>query len=152
MAKFTAEELENQRRIIGIIMKGDAEKKKHYDVVLDRLVKAMRTAMPAADDDLLADFATSVAYVVATLQRTPLQEVGGLMNDLFEGYEVAAAFLAGCYDPKNPEVPDYTQPDLSALGLDPETLKQFQEFQKQQAGTDVPHAGASDVYWSGQYL
>jgi hypothetical protein len=133
MSEFTPLERASQKRIVAMLMKGDASKKAHYDAALVRLVDSLKKSMPDADTNVLAEFATSIAFIAGVLMKTPVDEIGPTLQELFDSYEIAAAYFIGVYDPADPEVPNVDEADLSTLfGVDEETVRKFHEFTKAQ--------------------
>jgi hypothetical protein len=148
MAEFSPIERASQKRIVGLMMKGDPAKKAHYDAALTRLVESLHKSMPSADKDTLAEFSTSIAFIAGVLMKTPVEEIGPTLQELFDSYEIAAAYFIGVYDPANPEVPNVEEADLGALfGVDDETIQKFREFTEAQKHD---HTKAGPV--NGQYI
>ena len=140
MAKFSEEEKRNQRHLVGMIMKGDAKAKAHYDARLPLLLEAIKSSIPSADDDVLAEFASSIAYIAAYVMRTPVQDASNILRDIYDGYCIMAAFLVGVYDPNDPEVPSVETDIASMLGLDEESARKLSEYMRRPDSpmTDVP--------------
>lgn len=154
MAKFTEEEKRNQKRLVGMIMRGDAKAKAHYDARLPLLLEAMRSSLPDADDEVLAEFATSIAYIAAYALKTPMQDASGILKDIYDGYCIMGAYLIGVYDPDDPEVPSVEADIASLLGLDEETARKLSDYISSRGRHDAPADTEphhhSDGY--GQYL
>ena len=150
MAAFTPAELDNLRAIVGAIIKGDPGKKARIDEALKVLSDSMRKSMPTADNEVLAEFSATVAYISAALLKTSTQHISDVLTDLFESYEILTSYLVGVYDPADPAVPDVESPDLSKVfGVDEETIKRFREFQKQEQAAGTATAVPDHI---GQYL
>jgi hypothetical protein len=153
MAKFTEEEKRNQKRLVGMIMKGDEKAKQHYDARLPLLLEAMRSSLPSADDDVLAEFASSIAYIAAYVLRTPMQDGSNILKDIYDGYAIMAAYLIGVYDPDDPVVPSVEADLASMLGLDEETARKLSEYLgRRDAGEAAPPPHHHDGDASGQYI
>jgi hypothetical protein len=150
VAKFTDEERRSQRQLIGMLMKGDPKRKAHFDARIPIMLESMKKSIPDATDEILAEFASSMAFVAGTALQAPLQEVGTMLRDVFDNYNVMAAFLLGVYDPKDSVVPS-ADADLAAmLGVDEATLRRITEHVRQHTGTaDKP---SDTVMGTGQYI
>lgn len=149
MAKFSEEEKRNQKRLVGMIMKGDEKIKAHFDARLPLLLEAMKSSIPGADDDVLAEFASSIAYISAYVLKTPLQDASNVLKDIYDGYCVMAAFLIGAYDPNDPVVPSVENDIASMLGLDEESARKLSEFMGRRSEPESSHEPPPG---SGQYL
>lgn len=156
MAKFTDEEKRNQRRLVGMIMKGDAKAKAHYDARLPLLLEAIKSSIPNGDDEVLAEFATSVAYIAAYALRSPLADASSILKDVYDGYCIMAAYLIGVYDPADPEVPSVEADIASLLGLDEETAAKLSEYVFRRRGSDDSASSTTadepSSYGDGQYI
>lgn len=131
-------------------MKGDAKAKAHYDARLPLLLEAMKSSIPSADDDVLAEFASSIAYIAAYVLRTPTQDASSILKDIYDGYCIMAAYLIGVYDPADPEVPSVEADIASLLGLDEETARKLSEYMTRRGSDSAP---STEPYsGDGQYL
>jgi hypothetical protein len=149
MSKFTDEEKRNQRRLVGMIMKGDEKIKAHCDARLPLLLEAIKSSIPDADDEVLAEFASSIAYIAAYVLRTPMQDASGILKDIYDGYCIMAANLIGVYDPADPEVPGIETDIASMLGLDEETARKLSEYLGRRDSAEATPPPSGD---NGQYL
>lgn len=147
MAKFTDEEKRNQKRLVGMIMKGDAKAKAHFDARLPLLLEAMKSSIPSADDEVLAEFASSIAYISAYVLRTPMQDASSILKDIYDGYAIMAAFLIGVYDPADPEIPSVESDIASMLGLDEEAARKLAEYLgRRDSAEAAPPSGSNGQY------
>lgn len=151
MSKFTDEEKRNQRRLVGMIMKGDEKAKAHYDARLPLLLEAIKSSIPSADDEVLAEFASSIAYIAAYVLRTPMQDASGILKDIYDGYTIMAANLIGVYDPNDPHVPSVESDIASMLGLDDESAHKLSEYMRG-AHPDSAEAAPPSPDHNGQYI
>ncbi len=155
MSKFTENERNNYKRLIGSLMKGDPARKTEFDAKTRKVIAAMHESMPTANDEMLAEFASAVGYIATVLMRAPTGDVSVLLIDLFNNYSLAVAQLIGVYDPASEEVPNYEQPDLAAAlaGLDPNTIRKIETLISEQGSHDHSQRVADDdLYKPGMYL
>jgi hypothetical protein len=96
---FSKADKKTYREMVAAVFEGDDRIKERVDTRAQAAIVKMRETIPGATDDTLTAFAASVAYTMAVLLKTSVQDAGSAMESLFDNYTVAAAILGGAYTP-----------------------------------------------------
>lgn len=102
---FSAEELERYKAVVGFIIDGNEEKKKRMDIDVRLAIATAKKQMPAADDEILVSFFSSVAFMAAHLANVKVKDIAEIIEQTFDLYSVATAHVMGAYDIEGDEVP-----------------------------------------------
>jgi hypothetical protein len=118
------------RDLVAMILENDAAKKEKIDARARAQIEAVKEQIPGSPgDETLVVFLVSVAFTMAKLMATPVQDVGELMERIFDNNVVAAASLMGVYDLDSKEVPHYDPEAQSPAGpagdMSPDEYEQF---------------------------
>lgn len=148
MSKWTENDRAAYRRMVGMLMKGDKNRKADYDARASAILATLRDQLPNADDETLLEFTSTLCYTGGAMLKATVEEAGPLARNIHEVYAVATAELLGVYDPANPEPPSQDVSDiLSMLGLDEDAIKLVQDMVRKETDTD----GKAQMH-TGMYL
>lgn len=110
---FSESEIEHYRAMVGLIINGDAKKKREVDDQARLAIAQAKKNMPTADNETLVTFFASIAFLMAHLMTVQVKNLTELMESTFDGYTIAAAHLMKSYDIDGDEIPvkrDYAGP------------------------------------------
>lgn len=129
---YTATDMEYYRNLVAMIIDNDAEKKKVIDERARAQIANVKQQLPDVDDNALIVFLISVAFMVAKIMSTPLQEAGELVERIFDNNVVAAAVVMGAYDIDSDEMPLATRPESQEPAAEPMSPEEFEKFMNRQ--------------------
>ena len=112
MTAFTNMDKEFYGKMAGVLVKGDPQIKKGYDEAIKIVLGAMKKAMPLATNEMLAEFSSSIAMVIAQVMRSPMQSASEVLQTVFDEYTMVTAQLIGAYDVESSEVPNVSAEDV----------------------------------------
>lgn len=147
-SKWTETERAAYRRMAGMMINGDKQRKRDYDARVKQILTALREQLPYADNETLLEFTSTLCYTGGAILKSSVDEVAPLARGIHEIYALATAQLLGVYDPSDPEPPSQDVSDvLSALGLDDDAIRLVQEMIHKES----PNRAAGQKF-TGMYL
>ena len=125
--KLSAEEREQYRQVVALILGNDPEHKKHVDNAARLQLAALRSSLPNADNEIIVTFMLSFAVFMAKLMTTPLSDLAEAVQTVFGNNIVATAHVLGAYDFDDPaDMPKYDD-KAQQSGYTAEFAKSFRQ-------------------------
>lgn len=99
------------RKLVGCIIDGEQEERDRLYEVARLAIFTARKEMPRADTETLVSFFTSIAYLMAHIMSSQVQDVATMLRNTFNSYTIAAAHLMEAIDMEDDTVPARQEPD-----------------------------------------